>query len=251
MNLGKPFAKGNTAEIYLHQNKIVKVFHDHLPDGESSYEAKKQTYAHSCGLPVPEVYDVSTINGRQAIIMEFVNGRTLGEMLLEDRGQAAHYMELAVDIQRVIHQIVADSFESMAVKLRRKIEFAPQLNTKYKSALLQKLSMLTSKNHLCHGDFHLFNIMMTETNEVMIIDWVDSSAGDILADVYRTYLLYTQYDQELAEMYLRIYCKKSGFTREEIMEWAPIIAGARLSENVSWERNERLMEVVERHCFLK
>ncbi|WP_368505103.1 phosphotransferase family protein [Alkalihalophilus sp. As8PL] len=251
MNLGMPIAKGNTAEIYLYQNKIVKVFNDHLPDGESSYEASKQMYAHSCGLPVPEVYDVSTINGRQAIVMEFVKGRTLGEMLLEDRDQAEYYMELSVDIQRNIHHIVADSFDQMAMKLSRQIESAPQLDWKYKSALVQKLSRRTSENHLCHGDFHLFNIMMTETNEVKIIDWVDSSAGDIRADVYRSYLLYIQYDQELAEMYLRLYCKKSGFTREEIIEWAPIIAGARLSENVLSEKNERLMEIVKRHCLLK
>ena len=53
-------------------------------------------------------------------------------------------------------------------------------------------------------------------NKVVVIDWVDSSAGDIRADVYRTYLLYSQLSIELADLYLRLYCEKSGLLRSEI-----------------------------------
>ena len=51
MVLGNPIAKGNTAEIYLYDNKIVKLFKEYLPDTESMNEAKTK-YAYSCGLPV-------------------------------------------------------------------------------------------------------------------------------------------------------------------------------------------------------
>lgn len=34
-------AKGNTAEIYLYDNKIVKLFKEYLPGTESMNEAKK------------------------------------------------------------------------------------------------------------------------------------------------------------------------------------------------------------------
>lgn len=40
MNLDNLIAKGNTAEIYLYDNKIVKLFKDYLPDTESMNEAK-------------------------------------------------------------------------------------------------------------------------------------------------------------------------------------------------------------------
>ncbi|RAT03213.1 hypothetical protein A6E27_19205 [Bacillus cereus] len=59
MVLGNPIAKGNTAEIYLYDNKIVKLFKEYLPDTESMNEAKKQKYAYSCGLPVPNVFEVT------------------------------------------------------------------------------------------------------------------------------------------------------------------------------------------------
>jgi hypothetical protein len=34
----------------------------------------------------------------------------------------------------------------------------------------------------------------------------------------------------------------------EIFDWAPIIAGARLSENLSSERSGRLLKIVDQYC---
>lgn len=250
MNLGTPIATGNTAQIFLFENKIAKVFNDFLPDTESSYEANKQKFAHSCGLSVPEVFDVTTIDGKQAIIMEFVKGKTIGDILSENMEQAEYYMNISIDIQQKIHMIVADSLEPMSLKLSRQIESAQQLDKRHKSALLQKMDTITYKKRLCHGDFHMFNLIMSDNNQVIIIDWVDSSAGDVRADVYRTYLLYEQFSIELAEMYLRLYCQKSGLSKDDVFQWAPIIAGARLSENVSSEKNERLIKIVNHYCPL-
>lgn len=250
MNLGAPIAIGNTAQIYLYENNIVKVFNDFLPDTESSYEANKQKFAHSCGLSVPKIFDVTTIDGKQAIIMEFVKGKTIGDILSENMEQAEYYMNISIDIQQKIHMIVADSLEPMSLKLSRQIESAQQLDKRHKSALLQKMKTITYKKRLCHGDFHMFNLIMSDNNQVTIIDWVDSSAGDLRADVYRTYLLYEQFSIELADMYLRLYCQKSGLSKDDIFQWAPIIAGARLSENVSSEKNERLIKIVNDFCPL-
>ncbi|WP_419958903.1 phosphotransferase [Psychrobacillus sp. BM2] len=243
MNLGNPIAIGNTAKIYLYEDKIIKLFNDYLPDTESSYEANKQKYAFSCGLLVPKVLDVTKIDGKQAIIMEYIKGRTLGDLLTENMEQAEYYINISIDIQQKIHMIKADSFEPMSEKLRRQIKSVHNLDEKQKSYLIQKMDSMTFENRLCHGDFHLFNLIMSD-NKVTIIDWVDSSVGDIRADIYRTYLLYSQFLPELAEMYLRLYCEKSGLSKYDVFQWAPIIAGARLSENVSSEKTERLMDII-------
>ena len=249
MDLGTPIAVGNTAKIYLHKNRIVKVFNDYLPSTESSYEANKQKYAHSCGLPVPKILDVTKIDGKQAIIMEYIKGRTIGETLSEDIEQAEYYLNITVEIQQKIHMIVADTLEPMSEKLSRQIKSAHNLDEKQKSALLKRLDSMTFEKRLCHGDFHMFNLIMTN-NKVTIIDWVDSSAGDIHADIYRTYLLYSQLSEELADMYLNLYCEKSGLSKDDVFQWAPIIAGARLSECISSEKSERLIEIVNHYCHL-
>lgn len=247
MNLGNPIAKGNTAKIYLSENKIVKVFYDFLPDTESIKEANKQKYAYSCGLPVPKILDVTKINGKQAIIMEYIKGEILGELLFKDKEQAEYYLNISVDMQLEIHSIIPNSIESMYDKLYSQIETVNKLDKRQKSYLLKKMESITYENRLCHGDFHLFNLIKTD-EQVVVIDWVDSSAGDIRADIYRTYLLYSQISSELADMYLRLYCEKSDLLRSDIFQWAPIIAGARLSESVSSENSERLLKIIDYYC---
>lgn len=249
MNLDKPIARGNTANIYLADNKIIKVFNDFLPDNESIKEAIKQKYAHSCGLPVPKVLDVTVINGKQAIIMEYVKGVSLGDLFLKDKEQAECYLNTSVDMQLKIHSIIPDAIEPMYDKLYRQIEAVTIIDERQKSYLLKKLESFTFESRLCHGDFHLFNLLKAD-NQVVVIDWVDASAGDLRADVYRTYLLYSQFSSELAEIYLRLYCEKSGLKRPEIFQWAPVIAGARLSENISSENSERLIEIINKHCLI-
>ena len=249
MNLGTPIAVGNTAQIFLYENKIVKVFNDYLPHTEATYEANKQKYADSCGLSVPKIIDVRTIEGKQAIIMEHIHGKTIGDLLSENKDQAEYYLNLSVEIQRKIHMKEADALEPMSIKLSRQIESTPQLNKRQKQALLKKMDSIIYEKRLCHGDFHLFNLILSESNnQVTIIDWVDASAGDLRADVYRTYLLYEQFSGELAERYLRLYCQTSGLSKDDIFQWAPIIAGARLSENVSSEKNDRLLKIVNDYC---
>ncbi|WP_406687740.1 phosphotransferase family protein [Rossellomorea vietnamensis] len=243
MNLGTPIATGNTAKVYLYQNKIYKVFNEYLPVKESQKEAKKQQYAHSCGLHVPEIYDVTNVDGKQVIIMEHIKGRTLGDLLTGNMEKTEYYMGLSVDIQMGIHQLNAHSIEPMFEKLHRQIESAPDLEDGVKTRLLKKLDSMTLEEKLCHGDFHLYNLILSG-DKVAIIDWVDSSAGDRRADVYRSYLLYSQVSEELAELYIRLYCEKSGLSKDEIFQWAPIIAAARLSERVSSEDPKRLLEIV-------
>ncbi|MCC2251870.1 aminoglycoside phosphotransferase family protein [Virgibacillus sp. AGTR] len=247
MKLINQIAVGNTAEVYLLDNKIVKLFHKNIPKETSEYEATKQRIALSCGLHVPTVLDVTIIDGRQAIIMEYIKGSTLGELLEKDNSLLVDYISISVDIQQNIHAVIADSMETMSVKLQRQIESTDYLTDNQKLRLIQKMKSISYEPKLCHGDYHLFNLVSTASN-VTILDWVDASSGDIRADVYRTYLLYSQLSMELADTYVSCYCEKSGLSIDEIFQWAPIIAGARLSEKVSSENNERLIAIVNQYC---
>ena len=244
MNLGKPIASGNTANIYLYENKIIKIFKDHLPDTEPEYETRKQRFAYGSGLRVPNIIDIRKVNGKQAIIMEYVEGHTLGELVMKNMENVESFLEMSVDIQMEIHNVRADELESMNRKLQREIESVKGLDVEIKSSLIKKLESKNSENRLCHGDFHFYNLIKSD-NEVFIIDWVDASAGNPLADVCRTYILYSQVSVEIAELYLKLYCEKSGRNRKEILDWAPIIAAARLSENVDTEDSNRLMKFIQ------
>ncbi|MEB9506933.1 aminoglycoside phosphotransferase family protein [Bacillus anthracis] len=248
MNLDNLVAKGNTAEIYLYDNKIVKLFKDYLPDTESINEAKKQKYAYSCGLPVPNVFEVTKIQNRQAIIMEYVKGDSIGDLLLNNLNEAERYINICVNEQKKIHSICmnTDEIESMRVRLERQIKSVHKLDEKQKGNILNKLHSIKFEPRLCHGDFHPFNLVLSKKN-VNIIDWVDASSGDIRADVFRTYLLYAQSHIELAEMYLQIYCSNTDLTRDEIFQWAPIISVARFTEKVSSQNEVDLSRLLKQY----
>ena len=231
MVLKNPIATGNTADIYLCDGKIVKSFKDFLPETEATYEANKQRYAHARGLAVPRVFEVTKINGRNAIIMEYIHGKTMRDIVVNDMTKLEHYINLSIDIQLKIHAVKANDFELMSDKLHKNLLSATLLNERQKNTLIRKLHGMQYEKRLCHGDFHLSNIICNTDSAV--IDWVDSSAGDVKADVCRTYLLYAQHSLELAELYLRAYCEKSGLAQNDILAWQPIIAGARLSENAA------------------
>lgn len=245
MYLGNLLAKGNTADIYQFENKIIKLLKDDFPDGEALFEAKKQEFAYSCGLDVPKIFEITEFHGRQAIVMEYIKGQTLGDLILNTMELAEYYFNIFVNVQINLHKIVVDqdSLESMPEKLERQIISGKILNADQKNALLKRLNSLKFDFRLCHGDFHPYNLILSN-DRMTIIDWVDSCSGDIRADIYRSYLLISQSSLELAEMYLRIYCQKSGLLREEIFQWAPIIAGARLSENLSSENIDSLMKLI-------
>lgn len=243
MNLDQLITRGNTADIYLHDGKIVKVFNDRLPDITAEYEAMKQRFAYSIGIPVPQVFDICQVNGKHAIIMEFINGTTLGELIQKDTKQADSYLALSVDIQIKIHSKSITVFESMRDRLTWQLQRTTMLDDICRISLLKKLSEIPIENKLCHGDFHAFNLIRSK-DKTVVIDWVDSSAGSPCADVYRSYLLYSQFSVALADRYLHLYCNKSGMSPKNIFAWAPVIAGARLYENVSTDNADSLLKIV-------
>ena len=247
MKLKNPIATGNTSNIYLYKGKIIKLFNDFLPDTEAEYEAGKQRYAYNHALPVPYIYGVTRIRKKQAIVMEYVPGRTIGVMIYENMEKAEQYMNLSVDIQIKIHSIKADGFELMTDRLSRQLRKASVLSNSQKEILTEKLYSIDHEKRLCHGDYHVFNLIL-DKNKVTIIDWVDSAAGDIKADICRTYLLYSQYSPEMADIYLKMYCDKSGLSQDDILVWEPIIAGARLSEKIPSKNIDQLIAIVEKYC---
>lgn len=238
-----PIGIGNTAEIYLNDaGHAVKVYKEDFPADEALKEAEKQRYIHFLGIPVPEVLELTTFNGRQAFVMEYIEGETLGDLAMKDRTLLEDYLAVSVEIQMMIHEKEAPGLEPMRDKLTRQLQDVSSLSSEEKVGLLKQVEQL-SGTKLCHGDLHLFNLVKTRDG-IRILDWVDASSGDIRADVVRTYLLYVGFDQEIAGQYLALYCEKSGLQREEILQWGPMIAGARLSENVPGEDADRLLGIV-------
>jgi thiamine kinase-like enzyme len=99
----------------------------------------------------------------------------------------------------------------MKVKLRHNLKTAlshKTLDIRYRDALSELLSSMALESKLCHGDFHVQNLIKTD-DRVYIIDWVDASFGDIRADILPDISVILLHIPEAADMYLRLYCNES------------------------------------------
>ena len=235
---------GAQADVYLMDGKAVKVFKPEYRNANPIMEADLQDKAHKKGLPVPAIYEVSTLDGRVTVVMEYLSGETLGEAMLRDMGDLHRYMGIAVDLQILVHQADGEGFPSQTQKLKSNINENGHLQDGQKEKLLHQLQGLPTGDRLCHGDFHVHNLMQTEGG-VRIIDWTEAVSGSVAADVCRTYLLYLLYQREIAEVYLDLYCKKTGMPQEDALSWLPVIAGARLNENATKEDVALLLSLVD------
>jgi len=234
---------GAQAEIFKENDIIIKLFKKNIAKHDVEYEMNLQKMAFEHGLSVPKIYDIVEINGKYGIKMEYINGVTFGKIILDDMNKLNEYLNKSIEIQIGIHKIVTNNFPSMKEKLKNKINRVQIITENEKQNIIKLLDKEKFNNNLCHGDFQFMNILETE-NGNKIIDWVDSSSGNIEADVYRTYLLYKVNNDEIAELYINNYCKMADISKENVLKWAPIIASARLSEGMGNDENEKLLNII-------
>src|SRR5581483_2865191 len=140
--------------------------------------------------------------------------------------------------------------------LRERIRFAPPLPADLRAVALDTLDRLPSGDRLCHGDFHLGNLMGSWSAPV-VIDGGDASRGDPVADVARTELLQRLGDPPpgaplaiellapvgrdlLAARYLSVYGKQRPIDRQRLKDWKIVRAAARLIEPVPSEHPKLL-----------
>jgi aminoglycoside phosphotransferase (APT) family kinase protein len=234
--------QGATTKIYRDGSTAIKLYVNAPPD-EAENEAERQRFAYEAGLPVPAVYGVRRLGDNiTALDMEYINGTPLMQPKMDknERNEAIH---LLAKLQCEVHKIHADSLPKQTDRIAWKIKNTVHLDNQMKDKLISLLMELTDKTAcLCHGDFHPLNILY-DGKRHWIIDWVDATAGNPLANVCRTYLIFKQHMSRSAGIYLREFCKESGSSQIAVLAWQPVIAAARLNENMDDKSRKWLLEI--------
>ena len=70
-----------------------------------------------------------------------------------------------------------------------------------------------------------------------IVDWAHATQGNASADAAKTYLLFALDNQKTADLYLKLFCKKSDTARQYVEQWLPIVAAAQLTKNNEMEKD--------------
>ena len=207
----------------------VKLFGESVPASDVLSEALNQARAQEAGLPVPPLHEVTKLDGKWAIIADFIDGPTLLERM-EAEPENPHWLALFVRLQTQVHAARAPQLQRQKDKLNRRISAAAAcgLDATTRYELHVRLEAMPDHQKVCHGDFVPSNILL-RGDEALIIDWSHATQGSASADAANTYLtLLKQNRTELAEAYLKLFCEVSDTALQYVRRWIPIVAGAAL-----------------------
>ena len=84
MNLDNIIAERKNKTIYRDGDKCVKVFNSSFAKADILNEALNQARVEDCGLNVPKILEVTTLDGKWAIVSEFIEGKTLSHLMRDD-----------------------------------------------------------------------------------------------------------------------------------------------------------------------
>ena len=226
MKFDNVVATSKNKVIYRDGDNCVKLFDELYSKADVLNEALTQARVEEIGLNVPKILEVKLIDGRWAIVLEYVEGKTLAQLMEENPEKKAEYIELLVDLQMEVHTKTCPLLAKLKDKMNRKIS-ATNFDATTRYDLHTRLESMPKHNKVCHGDFNPTNIVITSEGKAYIIDWAHATQGNASADVARTYLLFClNGDEEAAKLYLDIFCKKSDTAKQYVQKWMPIVAAS-------------------------
>ena len=236
MKLDRVIAVRNNKTIYREGDRCIKVFNKEYSKADVLSEALNQARIEDTGLNIPKVLEVTMIDGKWAIVSEYIKGKTLSQLMAEDEERKAEYIDLLVDLQIGVHSKTCPLLGKLKDKMSRKIA-STDLDATTRYDLHTRLEGMPKHNKVCHGDFNPSNIIISEDGTPYILDWSHATQGNASADVARTYLLFwLNGDSEGAELYLDSFCKKSNTEKRYVQKWMPIVAA---SQSVKGNEKER------------
>ena len=236
MKTDKVIAVRNTKTVYRDGDNVIKLFDEHYTKADILNEALNQARVEETGLNIPKLNEVTKVNGRWAIVMDYIAGKTLQQLMDENPDKIDEYLELFVNLQMEVHSKRAPLLNKLKDKMNRKISQA-DLNATIRYDLHTRLESMPKHNKVCHGDFNPSNIIIAKDGTPYIIDWSHATQGNASADAARTYLLFwLSGDINLAEKYLNLFCLKSDTAKQYVQKWIPIVAASQLVKGKKEER---------------
>ena len=236
MKLDHVIAERPHKKIYRDGDLVAKVFDESFPKSDVLNEALNQARVEETGLNIPKIEEVTKIDGKWAIISDYIEGKTLKELMDENPDKLDEYMNLFVDVQLKILSKKCPLLKRIKDKMQDKISQA-DLDATTRYELHTRLASMKKHDKVCHGDFNPSNVIITPDGTPYVLDWSHATQGNGAADAARTYLLFMLSGQkELAEKYLKLYCFKSDTARQYVNNWMPIVAA---SQSVKGNPEER------------
>ncbi len=170
MKLDTIIAERKHKTIYRDGDLVAKVFDESFPKSDILNEALNQARVEETGLNIPKIEEVTKIDGKWAIISDYIEGKTLKELMDENPDKIDEYMNLFVDVQLKILSKKCPLLKRIKDKMQDKISQA-DLDATTRYELHTRLASMKTHNKVCHGDFNPSNVIITPDGTPYILDW--------------------------------------------------------------------------------
>jgi aminoglycoside phosphotransferase (APT) family kinase protein len=254
--LGEVVARGSRSLVHAYgRGAVVKVPKPATPASWIRAEAEYVQAVRAVGAPAPALLGMERIFGRPASVWERVDGPSLWQQVVDRPKRSTEVGRRLADVQLALFELVPpvtlpDQRDRMVSKIRWS---AANVDASLGLAL-ELLPMRAGTPHLCHGDLHPSNVIVSEDGPVLV-DWFDASRGDRAADVARSLLTLLGHGAAtpshlpgsdrrtlavLTQAYLSRLQESLDISAGLLSRWEAINAAARLAEGLS---PEPLLEV--------
>ena len=250
MELKNFVASGDIYDVYESDGLAIRVYKDEKYKEKCLYaaltHARVETTLGLSSIKMPVLHEVSLIDGKWAISMDWINGKTLGQLIDENPDKAEMYIDKLVDIQCEIHAQYMPLLSKLKDKLARQIKSLGQIDEIKKYELLTRLDSMPKHIKLCHNNFSPDCVILNDEG-TYVLNWGSARQGNASADVAKTYLLLSLKRPQYADMYLQKYCQKTETSKKYVQQWLPIVAAAQLDRGIESEKEflMRWLDVVE------
>lgn len=240
MKLDNFVASSDIYDVYESDGMAVRIYKKPEYKEKCLYaaltHARVETTLGNSFIKMPVLHEVSVIDGKWAITMDFIKGKTLQQLMDENPDNKDTYLNQFIDIQCEIHAQYMPLLSKLKDKMARQIKTLGQIDEIKKYELLTRLDSMPKHIKLCHGNFEPKNVIINDEG-TYVINWGSARQGNASADVARTYLLFCLNNPDLAEAYLDKYCVKSGTSKQYVQAWLPIVAAAQLIKGKPEEKD--------------
>ena len=257
--LDKPIASGRTAEVYAwDEGTVLKLFYAWCPTHWADQETRTARLVNQAGIPSPAILDLVTVNERQGIVYQRIEGPSMLDAIIKNPLMSLNHARKLALLHAEMHRCAGDELASQRSSVTWAINHASDLSDECRQVILDKLKHLPDGERLCHGDFHPGNIIMTRQGP-LVIDWMTAVRGNPAADIARTYLMLSLGDapeggiilklillmrKMIVREYLNAYSSQAPDFVKQFKDWLPVMAAARLNENIASEK-DKLLKLVQ------
>ncbi len=190
---GRPskFAEGREAEIFSWgEGVVLRLYRDPAHRERADRELLALTAVRAALACAPTPHGRMDWDGRPGLLMERLDGHGLFAEIQRRPWRMWSLAKLTGRVHADVNAVRAPSaLPELRREVRRRIEALTQIPDALRARALAELARLPDGDALCHGDFHLENVLLRREGPA-VIDWPDATRGDPCADFARTSLMY-------------------------------------------------------------